>query len=90
MTAAGAVGIGTTTPNAQLEAVSSSQDAIDGTSSSSGGVGVSGNSTSGLGVIGNSDTGDVQKAANHPGIYVQATDQASGTDGVMITNTTFN
>jgi hypothetical protein len=38
---------------------------------------------------GNSDTGDVQKAANHPGIYVQARDQVSGTAGVTITNTTF-
>jgi hypothetical protein len=39
---------------------------------------------------GNSDTGDVQQSANHPGIYVQATDQTSGTAGVTITNTTFN
>ena len=39
---------------------------------------------------GNSDTGDVQKSANHPGIYVQATDKTSGTMGVTITNTTFN
>jgi hypothetical protein len=39
---------------------------------------------------GNSDTGDVQKSANHPGIYVQATDKVSGTDGVTIANTTFN
>jgi hypothetical protein len=39
---------------------------------------------------GNSDTGDVQKSANHPGIYVQATDRGNGTSGVTITNTTFN
>ena len=39
---------------------------------------------------GNSDTGDVQKSAKHPGVYVQATDQVSGTAGVTITNTTFN
>ncbi len=39
---------------------------------------------------GNSDTGDVQKSANHPGIYVQATDKTSGTMGVTVTNTTFN
>ncbi|HEY5088620.1 MAG TPA: hypothetical protein VIK30_01555, partial [Polyangia bacterium] len=39
---------------------------------------------------GNSDTGDVQPSANHPGIYVQARDQVSGTAGVTITNTTFN
>jgi hypothetical protein len=39
---------------------------------------------------GNSDTGDVQQSANHPGVYVQATDKVSGTDGVTITNTTFN
>ena len=39
---------------------------------------------------GNSDTGDVQQSAKHPGIYVQATDKVSGTDGVTITNTTFN
>ena len=39
---------------------------------------------------GNSDTGDVQQSANHPGIYVQARDQVSGTAGVTITNTTFN
>jgi hypothetical protein len=39
---------------------------------------------------GNSDTGDVQKSANHPGVYVQATDKTSGTQGVTVTNTTFN
>ena len=39
---------------------------------------------------GNSDTGDVQKSAKHPGVYVQATDKVSGTAGVTITNTTFN
>lgn len=39
---------------------------------------------------GNSDTGDVQPSANHPGIYVQARDQVSGTAGVTITNSTFN
>jgi hypothetical protein len=39
---------------------------------------------------GNSDTGDVQRSANHPGIYVQATDRVNGTSGVTITNTTFN
>ncbi len=39
---------------------------------------------------GNSDTGDVQQSAKHPGVYVQATDQVSGTAGVTITSTTFN
>jgi hypothetical protein len=39
---------------------------------------------------GNSDTGDVQQSADHPGVYVQATDKVSGTSGVTITSTTFN
>lgn len=40
--------------------------------------------------MGNSDTGDVQQSAKHPGVYVQAKDQVSGTDGVTITATTFD
>ncbi len=40
--------------------------------------------------VGNSDTGDVQQAANHPGIFVEARDMSNGTSGVMITNSTFN
>jgi hypothetical protein len=39
---------------------------------------------------GNSDTGDVQKSAKHPGIYVQATNAVDGTSGVTISSTTFN
>jgi hypothetical protein len=39
---------------------------------------------------GNSDNGDVQKAAHHPGIYVEATSCCDGTSGVTITDTTFN
>jgi len=39
---------------------------------------------------GNSDNGDVQTAAKHPGIYVEARDKFNGTSGVTITNTTFN
>jgi hypothetical protein len=41
-------------------------------------------------LTGNSDNGDVQRAANHPGIFVEARDMANGTSGVMITGTTFN
>jgi len=39
---------------------------------------------------GNSDNGDVQQAANHPSIFVEARDMSNGTSGVTITSTTFN
>lgn len=39
---------------------------------------------------GNSDTGDVQPAAKHPSIFVEAQNSSDGTSGVTITNSTFD
>jgi hypothetical protein len=39
---------------------------------------------------GNSDVGDVQEAADHPGIFVEAQNTSNGTSGVSITNSSFN
>ncbi len=78
VTAAGAVGIGTTTPAAQLQAVSTSQNAIAGAANGTTGDGVAGSSTAGNGVDANGGQNGVSANGGQNGIVTNG-----GQDGVL-------
>lgn len=80
VTAAGAVGIGTSTPTAQLQAVSNSQNAIVGTANGATGDGVQGSSTNGNGVDASGGQTGVSASGGQNGV------STSGTQNGVITN----